>query len=120
MYHTTLKPHEVIFRGVLLIFFLLLIGTIFYSEVESLPLVDAFYLSGVTLTTLGFGDFVPLTDAGKIFTVFYTLVGVGTIFYVLGKLFHIFFTTTLLDPVFHERHQLYYQDLFSEKRKRKR
>jgi voltage-gated potassium channel len=52
-------------------------GTGFYSLVEGMRLVDAFYFSVVTLTTVGYGDFAPQTDAGKLFTALYALVGIG-------------------------------------------
>ena len=52
-------------------------GTGFYSLVEGLRVVDAFYFSVVTLTTVGYGDFAPQTDAGKLFTAVYALVGIG-------------------------------------------
>jgi voltage-gated potassium channel Kch len=52
-------------------------GTGFYTLVEGLRVVDAFYFSVVTLTTVGYGDFAPQTDAGKLFTALYVLVGVG-------------------------------------------
>ena len=52
-------------------------GTGFYSLVEGLRFVDALYFSVVTLTTVGYGDFAPKTDAGKLFTAVYVLVGVG-------------------------------------------
>jgi voltage-gated potassium channel len=52
-------------------------GTGFYSFVEGLRVVDAFYFSVVTLTTVGYGDFAPETDAGKLFTAVYVLVGIG-------------------------------------------
>jgi voltage-gated potassium channel len=52
-------------------------GTGFYTLVEGLRVIDAFYFSVVTLTTVGYGDFAPQTDVGKIFTAVYVLVGVG-------------------------------------------
>ena len=52
-------------------------GTGFYSVVEGLRFVDAFYFSVITLTTVGYGDFAPETDAGKVFTAVYVLVGIG-------------------------------------------
>jgi voltage-gated potassium channel len=52
-------------------------GTGFYTLVEGLRLVDALYFSVVTLTTVGYGDFAPQTDVGKLFTAVYVLVGVG-------------------------------------------
>ena len=111
---------KVLLRGFVLIFVLLLIGTTFYLFIEKLPIIDAFYLSGATLTTLGFGDITPVTNAGKIFSVFYALAGIGTLFFIMGKLFHIIFSQTLLDPVFHERHQLYYKKLLEKQNLQKK
>lgn len=55
----------------------LLTGAIFYHQVENLSWVDAFYFCTITLTTIGYGDIVPHTDTGKIFTIFYVLAGVS-------------------------------------------
>jgi voltage-gated potassium channel len=52
-------------------------GTAFYSLAEGLRVVDAFYFSVVTLTTVGYGDFAPETDVGKLFTAVYVLLGIG-------------------------------------------
>ena len=52
-------------------------GTVFYSLVEGLRVIDALYFSVVTLTTVGYGDFAPETDVGKLFTAVYVLVGIG-------------------------------------------
>lgn len=57
----------------------LLSGTVFYWHVEGWSLLDAFYFSAVTLTTVGYGDLAPATALGKIFTVFYLFVGIGLI-----------------------------------------
>ena len=64
---------------VLLVFLTLLTGTIFYSLQEGWTLIDAFYFSVTTLTTVGFGDPAPTTPVGKLFTVFYILSGLGLI-----------------------------------------
>jgi hypothetical protein len=39
--------------------------------------VDALYFSVVTLTTVGYGDFAPQTDLGKLFTAVYVRLGIG-------------------------------------------
>ena len=57
----------------------LMIGTGFYHFFESMSWLDAFYLSVITLTTVGYGDIAPQTDAGKLFTVVYVIVGIGII-----------------------------------------
>jgi voltage-gated potassium channel len=54
-------------------------GTLFYWYVEEWNLLDAFYFSAVTLTTIRYGDFAPSTAAGKIFTVLYVFAGIGII-----------------------------------------
>lgn len=65
---------------------LVLIGTVFYRFVEGLDWVDAVYFSIVTLTTVGYGDFVPQTMIGKIFTIAYILIGVGVLASLLSTI----------------------------------
>ena len=63
----------------LLVAFTLLTGTIFYRSVEGWSIVDAFYFSATTLTTVGLGDLAPVTTFGKLFTVVYIFAGLGLI-----------------------------------------
>jgi len=66
------------FRSLLYLTTLTLItGTLFYHSVEGWRLLDAFYFSVITLATVGYGDFTPQTDLGKIFTVMYIFLGLG-------------------------------------------
>jgi len=64
---------------VVLVFFTLLSGTIFYSLQEGWSVVDAFYFSATTLTTVGLGDLAPTPTIGKLFTVVYIFTGLGLI-----------------------------------------
>ncbi len=66
------------FRSLLLLVGVVLgTGTWFYHAWEGWSWLDALYFSVITLTTVGYGDFSPKTDAGKVFTIFYLLVGLG-------------------------------------------
>jgi hypothetical protein len=68
---------------------LLLAGVLFYTRVEKWSLLDAVYFCVVTLATVGYGDITPTTDAGRIFTIFYIVIGLGIIggfFATLGQL----------------------------------
>ena len=57
----------------------LLGGTVFYSTVEGWSIVDAFYFSVTTLTTVGLGDLSPTTTIGKLFTVIYIFAGLSLV-----------------------------------------
>ena len=72
-----------------LIYWILLligVGTVFFTRVEGWSMLDSLYFSVMTLTTVGYGDFIPTTDAGKIFTVFYVLIGMGILASFLNML----------------------------------
>ena len=51
-------------------------GTVVYHYVQQLGWVDAYYLSVVTLATVGYGDITPSTTLGKLFTTLYIFIGV--------------------------------------------
>jgi voltage-gated potassium channel len=71
---------DVAFRMLLaLVVSLLVSGTTFFTLVEGWSVLDAFYFSVTTLTTVGFGDPAPATALGKIFTILYIFVGLGVI-----------------------------------------
>ena len=57
----------------------LAMGTVIYHLIEGWSWVDSFYFSSVAVTTVGFGDLTPSTDASKLFTVFYIFSGMTLI-----------------------------------------
>mgnify|MGYP003618606559 FL=1 len=52
-------------------------GAVFYHHVEKLSWLDSIYFCVISLATVGYGDITPKTDAGKIFTIFYVIIGIG-------------------------------------------
>lgn len=62
------------------------IGVVFYHTFESLSWIDSLYFCIITLTTIGYGDIVPKTDIGKLFTSVYVIVGIGIFAAVINYL----------------------------------
>lgn len=53
----------------------MLIGTIGYMFIDGFPLMDAIYQTGITFTTVGFGEIQPISDMGRIFTISLIIFG---------------------------------------------
>ncbi|MDR7866734.1 MAG: potassium channel protein [Sporomusaceae bacterium] len=66
---------------------LLTFGTFGFMAVENLSPMDSFYMTVVTVATVGYGDIVPKTTAGRIFTMVLIVLGVGTTYYSFTYLF---------------------------------
>src|SRR5499427_9564491 len=60
-------------------------GTVGYVLIEGWGWWDAFYMTVITITTVGYGEVHPLSRAGEAFTVVIILAGVGTFFYGFGQ-----------------------------------
>lgn len=50
-------------------------GTIVFHRLEDWTWASSFYFSIVTLTTVGYGDLVPTTDATRVITAIFILLG---------------------------------------------
>ena len=53
----------------------MLIGTMGYMLIDGFPLMDAIYQTGITFTTVGFGEIQPISDMGRIFTISLIIFG---------------------------------------------
>lgn len=75
------------FKVLLIIMLLLLSGaTVFYMQEEQWSMLDSLYFSVMTMSTVGYGDFAPTTNASKIVTIFFTFVSIGTFVAFTAKL----------------------------------
>ncbi len=70
--------------GMILLGFVLLLGTVFYHNIEGWSVLDSLYFCVVTLATIGFGDLTPQTDLGKIFTIIFIFLGMGLLVGILN------------------------------------
>lgn len=56
---------------------LILLGLVwFFARIEGVSFADALYFGCITALTIGYGDIIPLTNAGKAIAVFMGLMGV--------------------------------------------
>lgn len=73
-----------IYTAVFLLVVIMLIGVFGYMMISGYSLVDALYMTVITMTTVGFGEVVPLDDQSKIFTIFLILASVVIVGYALS------------------------------------
>src|SRR5210317_1168118 len=59
-------------------------GTIGYYFFEHMPLFDAFYMTIITISTVGFSEIVPLTKVGRSITVVIIILGISVGTYTVG------------------------------------
>lgn len=78
--------------GVALLGLVLLLGTLGYLWIEDgWTLLDAFYMTVITITTVGYHEVHPLSSAAKIFTSALVVTGLGVLLFTLTRLAHAVF-----------------------------
>ena len=70
---------------IIIIIIVIIIGTSWYSIVESWSFIDALFMTVITVTTIGFKEVHELDASGKSFTIFLALAGVGAAMYALSS-----------------------------------
>ncbi len=70
--------------SITLVFLTVSFGTIGYILIEGWNFIDSFYMTIITLTTVGYKEIHDLSLNGRIFTVLLLIIGVGTVLYSLG------------------------------------
>ena len=64
-------------RAVLLVVGIFATGTIGYRVLESASWRDAFFMTVITITTVGYEEEVPLSRGGEVFTALLILAGLS-------------------------------------------
>jgi len=94
MYKTSAdEKRELIQRLIILIFgilFLLTLGMVWFHFSEGWDFKFSLYYSGISLMSRGFSDVFPKTWSGVLFSLLYTLLGLGFIIYYVTSLISFF------------------------------
>lgn len=72
--------------GVVLLFSLIIAGTVGYRLIEGWEWIDCLYMTIITMATVGFREMGPLSVAGKIFTMGLIITSLGILAYVTTSL----------------------------------
>ena len=62
----------------------MLIGTIGYIIIDDFTIMDAIYQTGITFTTVGFGEIAPISHGGRIFTITLIIAGFAVFSMAVG------------------------------------
>ena len=81
-------------------------GTIGFHVIEDYSYFDAFYMTLITVTTVGYQEIHPLSHGGRIFNSFVILFGVSAVFFGVGVM-----TQTIIE--------LELQDRYGKRKKRR-
>jgi voltage-gated potassium channel len=65
-------------------------GTVGLYVVEGMPLFDAFYMTIITISTVGFSEIKPLSPLGRVLTIFIIVSGITVGAYAIGTLLRMF------------------------------
>lgn len=78
---------------ILIVIFLL--GSTGYHLVEGMAFFDGFYMTFITITTIGFAELQNLSNAGRVLTMILFVMGIGVISYIASQSTQLLFESEL-------------------------
>jgi voltage-gated potassium channel len=101
--YSHLKPFRLPF---VLVQVIMMIGTLGYIIIDDFPILDAIYQTGITFTTVGFGEIREISNAGRFFTITLIIFGFATFTLSTAILIDAVIKGRLFD-LYKERNMLY-------------
>ncbi|MBE0490695.1 MAG: NAD-binding protein [Sulfurospirillum sp.] len=98
-----LKPFRL---PLILVVLIMMVGALGYIIIDDFTLMDAIYQTGVTFTTVGFGEIAPISNAGRLFTITLIILGFGVFSFSVGILVEVLNKGELVKTL-KERNMLY-------------
>ena len=85
-----------------LLFVIIVVGVTGFIIIEGYTLGEAFYMSVITVSTVGFNEVRPLSDLGRVFTAFLIIFSFSTF---------VFAVTSISNYVLNGEYKIYFRDL---------
>ena len=80
-----MAPERRLQFGLLAFAVVLLVGFVGYQVLEGFAPLDALYMTVITVTSVGYGEVVPLDSSGRIFTILLIAAGVGSATFAIAS-----------------------------------
>ncbi|HIO90579.1 MAG TPA: potassium channel protein [Campylobacterales bacterium] len=90
----------------ILVVMMMMFGTLGYMAIDDFKLIDAIYQTGITFTTVGFGEIHPISNAGRVFTITLIILGFVVFSFSVGLLVEVIKRGELI-KIIKERSMLY-------------
>lgn len=74
----------------LILAFTITVGISGYMLIENMSFFDALYMTVISITTTGFAEITPLSQAGRMLTIFIIIFGIASIAYLGGRTVQLF------------------------------
>lgn len=102
-FYEQFKPFRI---PVILLIMLMMLGTFGYMIIDHFSLMDAIYQTGITFTTVGFGEVAPISQIGRVFTISLIILGFAVFSISLGIIAEVINKGELI-AIVKERRMLY-------------
>ena len=76
--------------SIILLLVIISLGTAGYHLIEGMAYFDSFYMTMITISTVGFSEVKPLSTPGRLFTIFIIVSGISVLTYTLGQAVRVF------------------------------
>lgn len=96
------RPFRKIYYTIILFAGIVLTGTAGYMVIEHYTLLEAVYMTVITLSTVGYGEVHPLSDPGRVFTIILIMFNLGAFAYLIALI-----SSYFLDGEFSKEYKLY-------------
>lgn len=88
--------------SLILVAIVTLVGTAGYywiGRAQDATLLDAVFMTVITITTIGYGEVIRLDEVGRLFTIFIAITGIGSLFYSLTIVMDYLVMSRIADPL---------------------